>query len=401
LLALPVLGGKAKGNRNPEKMNNSKVEQQSTYQPWHLEFRPKTLEDLSGHELVKRTLINSINQGKIANGYLLCGGKGTGKTSTARIFAKSLNCLKTKVPTVKPCGECSNCKEIELGNNLDVIEIDAASNNGVEHVRGIIETAQLSAMNSRYRVYILDEAHMLTRAASNSLLKSLEEASKKKLVFILATTEKEKVIDTIASRCQTFDFLPIPQSAIVKRLEFICKRENVEASAEAIEAIAKHCQGGMRDAIQKLEKLVLCGRTPLRSEDVRQEWCKPSTETLKKVINCIFSGEPSEVYELLKAGSKLINEGKQPKIIIQDMLEIYRDLMLLVLMKKGGEKRSEVQLRSDLGIEYLQEITAKTCWEEIDVGIRILAKAEEEITNSHGGVWIDILLMRIARYGMF
>ena len=382
-------------------MNSSKVKKEkSGYQPWHLEFRPQTLEEVSGHGLLKRTLINSIEQGKIASGYLFCGGKGTGKTSTARIFAKSLNCLKTKTPTVTPCGECSNCKEIESGINLDVIEIDAASNNGVEHIRSIIESTQLSAINSRYRIYVLDESHMLTRNAANSLLKCLEEASKKRVVFILATTEKDKVIDTIASRCQTFDFLPIPQSAIVERLQFICEREGVEASPEAIKAIAKHSKGGMRDAIQQLEKLVLAGKTPVKTEDVREEAGKSSTEALKRIIDCIFSEGIEGTYELLKTGSELINEGREPKSILEEMLEIYRDLTLLVLIKEGKETPVEVPLRSDLDRGYLAKIAAKTSWEEVDLGVSILAKAEEEISSSNPGMWLDIVLMRLAKPGI-
>lgn len=383
-------------------MTNSKTKKQETpaYQPWHLEFRPQTLQEISGHGLLKRTLINSIEQGKIASGYLFCGGRGTGKTSTARILAKSLNCLEAKSPTVTPCGKCSNCKEIESGINLDVIEIDAASNNGVEHIRSIIESTHLSAINSRYRIYILDETHMLTRSAANSLLKCLEEASKKRVVFILATTEKDKVMDTITSRCQTFDFLPIPQSAIVERLQFICEREGVQTSPEAIKAIAKHSKGGMRDAIQQLEKLVLAGKTPIKTEDVREEAGKSSTEALKRILDCIFSEGIEGTYRLLKTGSELINEGKEPKSILEEMLEIYRDLTLLVLMKEGKENLGEVPLRSDLEVEYLAKIAAKTSWEEIDLGISILFKAEEEISSSNASMWLDIVLMRLAKPGI-
>lgn len=377
--------------------------QQEKYQPWHLEFRPQKLEDLSGHQLLKRTLINSINQGKIANGYLFCGGKGTGKTSTARIFAKSLNCLAHQEATVNPCGKCSNCKEIEQASNLDVIEIDAASNNGVEHIRSVIETTQLAPVNSRYRVIVLDEVHMLTRAAANSLLKTLEEPSNKRVVFILATTEKDKVMDTIASRCQSFDFLPIPQSAVIDRLEFICNRENVKASPEAIKAIAKHSKGGMRDAIQLLEKLVMYGQTPIETHLVREVTGEIPCEELMKIVNSIFSGEMKAIDTLLRTSSELISQGKEPRKIIKEILEIYRDLTQIVVIVETGEavKNEEISLLSDLDINYLLKIASSTSWRQINLGLDAIEKAEREINVSNSGAWLDVFLLRLAKLGMF
>lgn len=377
--------------------------QQEKYQPWHLEFRPQKLEDLSGHQLLKRTLINSINQGKIANGYLFCGGKGTGKTSTARIFAKSLNCLAHQEATVNPCGKCSNCKEIEQASNLDVIEIDAASNNGVEHIRSVIETTQLAPVNSRYRVIVLDEVHMLTRAAANSLLKTLEEPSNKRVVFILATTEKDKVMDTIASRCQSFDFLPIPQSAVIDRLEFICNRENVKASPEAIKAIAKHSKGGMRDAIQLLEKLVMYGQTPIETHLVREVTGEIPCEELMKIVNSIFSGEMKAIDTLLRTSSELISQGKEPRKILKEILEIYRDLTQIVVIVETGEaiKNEEISLLSDLDINYLLKIASSTSWRQINLGLDAIEKAEREINVSNSGAWLDVFLLRLAKLGMF
>ena len=377
--------------------------QQEKYQPWHLEFRPQKLEDLSGHQLLKRTLINSINQGKIANGYLFCGGKGTGKTSTARIFAKSLNCLAHQEATVNPCGKCSNCKEIEQASNLDVIEIDAASNNGVEHIRSVIETTQLAPVNSRYRVIVLDEVHMLTRAAANSLLKTLEEPSNKRVVFILATTEKDKVMDTIASRCQSFDFLPIPQSAVIDRLEFICNRENVKASPEAIKAIAKHSKGGMRDAIQLLEKLVMYGQTPIETHLVREVTGEIPCEELMKIVNSIFSGEMKAINTLLRTSSELISQGKEPRKILKEILEIYRDLTQIVVIVETGEaiKNEEISLLSDLDINYLLKIASSTSWRQINLGLDAIEKAEREINVSNSGAWLDVFLLRLAKLGMF
>lgn len=377
--------------------------QQEKYQPWHLEFRPQKLEDLSGHQLLKRTLINSINQGKIANGYLFCGGKGTGKTSTARIFAKSLNCLAHQEATINPCGKCSNCKEIEQASNLDVIEIDAASNNGVEHIRSVIETTQLAPVNSRYRVIVLDEVHMLTRAAANSLLKTLEEPSNKRVVFILATTEKDKVMDTIASRCQSFDFLPIPQSAVIDRLEFICNRENVKASPEAIKAIAKHSKGGMRDAIQLLEKLVMYGQTPIETHLVREVTGEIPCEELMKIVNSIFSGEMKAIDTLLRTSSELINQGKEPRKILKEILEIYRDLTQIVVIVETGEaiKNEEFSLLSDLDINYLLKIASSTSWRQINLGLDAIEKAEREINVSNSGAWLDVFLLRLAKLGMF
>ena len=377
--------------------------QNSEYQPWHLEFRPQTLLEVSGHELLKRTLINSIKLGRIANGYLFCGGKGTGKTSTARIFAKSLNCLAFPKPTVEPCGKCSNCKEIESGINLDVIEIDAASNNGVEHIRSIIETAQLAPVNSRYRIFVLDEIHMLTRAAANSLLKTLEEASFKRVVFILATTEKDKVMDTIASRCLSFDFIPIPQSAIVERLQFICDRENVEASPSALSAIAKHSQGGMRDAIQMLENLALSGQTPIEADMVRKQTGKIQIEDILEIVNSVFSGQLKGIDTLLRTSSELISQGKEPKNILKEILELYRDLTQIVIIQDSGEtvNYEKISLLSDLDVNCLTKIATNTSWRQLELGLDAIEKAEREINISNSAAWLDILLLRLAKLGMF
>ncbi len=379
--------------------------QNSEYQPWHLEFRPQTLLEVSGHELLKRTLINSIKLGRIANGYLFCGGKGTGKTSTARIFAKSLNCLAFPKPTVEPCGKCSNCKEIEQASNLDVIEIDAASNNGVEHIRSVIETAQLTAVNSRYRIFVLDECHMLTRAAANSLLKTLEEASFKRVVFILCTTEKDKVIDTIASRCLNFDFIPIPQSEIIERLQFICNQENVEASNSALKAIAKHSQGGMRDAIQNLEELALSAdRTPIESYMVLQKTGKMQNEDLMKIMDSVFSGDLRGINTLLLKSHQLITQGKQPKEILEQMLEVYRDLAQLVILIDNGEKvdPESISLLSDLNLEYLTKTAASTSWRQLELGFNAIERAFKEVSlSSNSRIWLDMLLLRLAKLGLF
>src|SRR4028118_2088039 len=194
------------------------------YQPLHLKYRPKNLQELVGQDTIKTTLTNAITSDKIAPAYLFTGPRGTGKTSSARILAKSLNCVNHDKPTPQPCGICDVCQGITKGYSLDVIEIDAASNTGVDNIREIIERAQYAPIQCRYKVYVIDECHMLSVAAFNALLKTLEEPPER-VVFVLATTDPQRVLPTIISRCQRFDFRRIPLDALVQHLRKIASIE--------------------------------------------------------------------------------------------------------------------------------------------------------------------------------
>ncbi|MBQ4439879.1 MAG: DNA polymerase III subunit gamma/tau, partial [Kiritimatiellae bacterium] len=237
----------------------------SAHIPLSLKYRPMTFEDVIGQAHVVSTLKNAIASGRIANAYLFVGPRGIGKTTLSRIFAKALNCTSPK--GAEPCGECANCREIAASRSMDVIELDAASNNKVDDVRPIIEAVEFKPASSNYKIFIIDECHMLSNAAWNALLKTLEEPPPY-VRFIFATTEGDKVIPTIVSRCQRFDLRRIQTRDIVSRLEAICAKEGFSADSNALLAIARAAEGGMRDALSSLDQLVSFKGTTIGEEDV-------------------------------------------------------------------------------------------------------------------------------------
>ncbi|WP_317134452.1 DNA polymerase III subunit gamma/tau [Leptolyngbya sp. 7M] len=223
------------------------------YEPLHHKYRPQTFAELVGQAAIATTLTNALRQQKIAPAYLFTGARGTGKTSSARILAKSLNCLKSAVPTETPCGVCEVCRSIANGSALDVIEIDAASNTGVDNIRELIERAQFAPVQCRYKVYCIDECHMLSNQAFNALLKTLEEPPER-VAFVLATTDPQRVLPTIISRCQRFDFRRIELEAMVHHLSRIADKEAIDISPDAIQLVAQIAQGGLRDAQSMLDQ---------------------------------------------------------------------------------------------------------------------------------------------------
>jgi len=228
-----------------------------SYEVFARKYRPQTFDDIIGQNHVTRTLKNAVEQNRLAHAYLFVGPRGTGKTSTARILAKALNCIHG--PTVTPCGKCDNCREIAGGNSLDVIELDAASNRGIDDVRELRDNVRYAPAKGRFKIYIIDEVHMLTKEAANALLKTLEEPPKH-VIFCLATTEPEKLPITILSRCQRFDLHRIATNLIAQQLQLIATKEKLTLEAAAAHAIARGAEGGMRDAESMLDQLVaFCG----------------------------------------------------------------------------------------------------------------------------------------------
>src|SRR5687767_2689230 len=232
-------------------------------------YRSGTFDEVIGQEHVAQTLKKAIASDRIAHAYLFNGTRGVGKTSMARILAKALNCEKSSGPTTEPCLKCASCAAIARGDDIDVIEIDAASNTGVDNVRGIIENAQYRPARSRFKVYIIDEVHMLSKSAFNALLKTLEEPPEH-VKFILATTEPEKVLPTIHSRCQRYDFRNIPAREIAGHLRDIAKKEKIKADDDALLLVAKAGAGSMRDALSLLDRLLSVGEKALDVEMVEQ-----------------------------------------------------------------------------------------------------------------------------------
>jgi DNA polymerase III subunit gamma/tau len=292
------------------------------YEVFARKYRPQTFDDLVGQAHVSRTLKNAVAQNRLAHAYLFVGPRGVGKTSTARILAKSLNCIKG--PTVTPCGVCDNCREIAGGNSLDVIEIDGASNNSVEDVRQLRENVRYAPAKGRYKIYLIDEVHMLSSAAFNALLKTLEEPPDH-VKFIFATTEPQKVLATILSRCQRFDLHRIPANLIAQHLQFIAKNEKITLQPAAAHAIARGAEGGLRDAESMLDQLVaFCGEK-IAESDVLNVFGFTSEQTVSDLTGRILRGETPEAIDLLHEQSEA---GKDMMRLMADLIAYLRDLLV-------------------------------------------------------------------------
>jgi len=293
-----------------------------SYEVFARKYRPQTFDDLVGQTHVSRTLKNAVAQNRLAHAYLFVGPRGIGKTSTARILAKSLNCIKG--PTVTPCGECDNCREIAAGNSLDVIEIDGASNNSVEDVRQLRENVRYAPAKGRYKIYLIDEVHMLSPAAFNALLKTLEEPPDH-VKFIFATTEPQKVLATILSRCQRFDLHRIPANLIAQHLQFIAGKEKITLEPAAAHAIARGAEGGLRDAESMLDQLVaFCGEK-ISESDVLSVFGFTSKQTVIDLTGRILRGKTPDAIDLLHQQSE---SGKDMMRLMSDLIGYLRDLLV-------------------------------------------------------------------------
>ncbi len=294
------------------------------YVPLYRKYRPQTLEEVVGQEHIKKALANAIKLNKIAHAYLFTGPRGTGKTSSARILAKSLNCKNG--PTVSPCGKCESCIDITNSTPVDVIEIDAASNRKVEDTQNILEKIQYVPVNGKYKIYIIDEVHMLSTTAFNALLKTLEEPPEN-VIFILATTEPQKVLDTIKSRCQRYDFKRITTEDIVNHLEYISKQERINIEKDALYTIAKHSEGGMRDSISLLDQLSVLGASQtVTVEDINSLLGRISFDILLEIGQTIIESRPQNAIEILE---KTYNSGNEPAQILLNLLEFFKNLLLV------------------------------------------------------------------------
>ncbi len=292
------------------------------YQALYRTYRPKRFSDVVGQNVIIRTLQNAILNNKVAHAYLFSGPRGTGKTSVAKIFAKAVNC--EKAPSLEPCGECETCQLIEEGHLSDVIEIDAASNNGVEEIRELRDKVNYLPSFGKYKVYIIDEVHMLTQAAFNALLKTLEEPPAH-VIFILATTEPNKVIPTILSRCQRFDFRGISPSDINKKLIEIRDNEEIDISDEALNEIALNAEGGLRDAISLLDQTVSFSGEKITIEDVYQVSGSVSKDNLIKLVNYLKDKDASNAFFLL---NEIVEDGKEISKIVADIIALLRDILI-------------------------------------------------------------------------
>ncbi|MBN3878504.1 MULTISPECIES: DNA polymerase III subunit gamma/tau [unclassified Nostoc] len=356
-----------------------------SYEPLHHKYRPKSFAELVGQEAIATTLTNAIGTSKIAPAYLFTGPRGTGKTSSARILAKSLNCLKGDQPTAEPCGVCEVCQGITKGYALDVIEIDAASNTGVDNIRELIEKAQFAPVQCRYKVYVIDECHMLSTQAFNALLKTLEEPPRH-VVFVLATTDPQRVLPTIISRCQRFDFRRIQLEAMVKHLSAIASIENIHISHDAVTLVAQLSQGGLRDAESLLDQLgLLAGEvTPERVWDLVGT---VSEQDLLALLNAIAQDKPEAV---LDCTHYILDRGREPLTILQNLAAFYRDLLIAKTAPNRHDLVACTQQTWTALVEFAQYFDIST----ILAGQQHLRTSEVQIKNTtQPRLWLEVTLL--------
>lgn len=299
-------------------------------------YRPKSFKEVSGQKVIIKTLQNALLHDKIAHAYIFAGPRGTGKTSIAKIFAKAVNCINQ--PNNDPCNECDICRGIDNGNIPDVIEIDAASNNGVDEIRDLRDKVKYMPSVGKYKVYIIDEVHMLTTGAFNALLKTLEEPPKH-VIFILATTEVHKIPPTILSRCQRFDFKNIETGDIVEKLQLIAGKENIKISLDAIYAVSENAEGGLRDAISLLDQAISYSGDQITEDDVHQVSGSVSKKAIIKLLTAVSNKELSRAMEILK---DLLAEGKEISRIVNDLILALRDVLIEKSTKTDHSKYQEI-----------------------------------------------------------
>ena len=356
-----------------------------TYIPLHHKYRPASFDELVGQDPITSTLKQALISDRIAPAYIFSGPRGTGKTSSARIFAKSLNCLKSEKATTQPCGECELCKGISTGNALDVIEIDAASNTGVENIRELIERSRFAPAKARWKVYVIDECHMLSTAAFNALLKTLEEPPRQ-VVFILATTDPQRVLPTILSRCMRFDFRRIALDDLESHLIIIAKKEEISINEDAISLIAKHSEGGLRDAESLLDQVSLLP-PPITQFDIINLIGAVPEEELIELAKSLINKNPSNILNIC---NQLINKGKEPIAILQGIASILRDLVVTKVTNEPNnlcnisQENSKVlkDLATSINLDQILNLQAK------------LKGSEIYIRNSNQpNLWLEIHLL--------
>ncbi|MDE2666549.1 MAG: DNA polymerase III subunit gamma/tau [Acidobacteriota bacterium] len=359
-----------------------------SYQVLARKWRPQTFASIVGQGATAETLKNAISQNRIAHAYLFAGARGVGKTTTARILAKALNCQQG--PTVNPCNDCASCREVTSGQSIDVLEIDAASNRGIDEIRELRESVRYRAARDRYKVFIIDEVHMLTTEAFNALLKTLEEPPAH-VVFILATTELHKVPGTILSRCQHFNFRAISYREIFERLELIAREERVRIGERALSAIARASEGSLRDGESLLDQAIsLCGEE-VGEEQVRDLLGVVPQQLLEDVAAAVIARDTKQVLALV---DQVLTSGRNPQQLVRELMGHFRNL----LMVKVAGKDSQLVAAPAEDLARLQTLSAQLSEEDVTRFFQILVATEGELRGSaHPRLHLELGLVRMVQ----
>ncbi len=336
------------------------------YTALYRKFRPMTFSEIVGQEHITKTLKNQIMAGRVGHAYLFNGGRGTGKTSAAKILARAINCLNPK--DGEPCNECEICKAAINGSLTDIVEMDAASNNSVEDIRSIREEVNFLPTKAKYRVYIIDEVHMLSTGAFNALLKTLEEPPEH-VKFILATTEPQKLLATILSRCQRFDFKRISNENIIKRLRFVCEKSNIEITDGALNIIAVLSEGAMRDALSILERCIQDGENKIDEDKIKDLVGIPKTTYVHNIMDSLFK---YDVDNTLKNIDVVLDEGKDINNLLWEMIKYTKDLLIY----KASQK---LDIYSEDEINKIKEISEQVSKEDLINMVYQLSELENDI----------------------
>lgn len=359
------------------------------YQVLARRYRPQTFAEVFGQEAIVTTLKNAILHRRLAHAYLFCGSRGTGKTTLARVFAKALNC-KTERTDLEPCNQCSSCREITVGSSMDVLEIDGASNRGIDDVRQITETVSYSAAGGGYKVYIIDEVHMLTKEAFNALLKTLEEPPAR-VLFIFATTEPHKVPATILSRCQRFNLQRIPTEKIVQKLSFIAKEQKAEITEEALHSIAVRAEGGLRDAESLLDQIIAFHENCVTAESVAEFLGVVSHDLFFTLDQAAKDGNLATVFEIV---NQVFAQGKDLLHFVESLTEHYRTLLLVKIAGPNAPFLILSAANSEKYAASAKIYTQEQCLAILDFLVEAMAQMRFMPSSR---IALEALLLRILR----